>query len=292
MIKSMTGYGGAKGASGKLEISIEVKSVNNRYLDCTVKLPRVYVSFEEPLKAVVQKHVSRGKVDVFILIDSSGADEVEISVNRPLAEAYLSALRALSEEYGLSGDMSAIELTRFPDVLKAEKREADAEKLCADISAILEEALGGYNEMRVREGEKLFNDISARLDEIERLTAMAEELSPGCVAEYRKKLETRLGELLQSTDIDEARILTEAAIFADRTAINEEIVRLQSHIGQLREMLEMSEPVGRKIDFLVQEFNREANTIGSKGNDIKMSRVIVDMKAEIEKIREQAQNIE
>jgi len=292
MIKSMTGYGGAKGASGKIDITVEIKSVNNRYHDCTIKIPRVFVSFEESLKSIVQGHISRGKVDVFVTIDSSKSDDVEIRLNRPLAEAYLSTLRAMKSEYGLGGDLSALDLARFPDVLQAEKREADAEQLCADISAVLEDALAGFDEMRAREGERLCNDIFARLDAIEKLTVMAEEISPRSVAEYRKKLEARMQEILQTAGIDEARILTEAAIFADRVSINEETVRLRSHIAQLRDMLHSGEPVGRKIDFLVQEFNREANTIGSKGNDAELSRLVVDLKAEIEKIREQAQNIE
>jgi len=292
MIRSMTGYGGAKGASGKIGISVEVKCVNNRYLDCTVKIPRVFVSFEEALKQVVQSRISRGKVDVFVTMDSSNADDVEIKLNRPLAEAYLSALTAMASDYGLGGGVTAIDLSRFPDVLQAEKREADAEQLCAAISAVLEEALEGFDGMRAREGEKLCRDITARLDAIEKLTVAAEEISPRSVAEYRKKLGARMQEVLQSAGVDEARILTEAAIFADRVSINEETVRLRSHIAQLRGMLGSSEPVGRRIDFLVQEFNREANTIGSKGNDAEMSRVVVDLKAEIEKIREQAQNIE
>ena len=292
MIKSMTGYGSAKGASGKLEISIEVKGVNNRYLDCSVKLPRVFSSLEETLKAIVQNHISRGKVDVFIVIDSTNADDVEIKLNRPLMEAYLATLNEMTVAYGLTGGVSAMDLTRFPDVLYAEKREADAEQLSNDIAAVLLEALAGFNNMRSREGEKLSRDISERLDEIEKLTAIAEEASPRRAEEYRKKLEIRLMEVLQGANIDEARILTEAAIFADRIAINEETVRLRSHIAQLRDMLGSDEPIGRKIDFLVQEFNREANTIGSKGNDTEMARLIVDMKAGIEKIREQAQNVE
>ena len=292
MIRSMTGYGGAKGASGKIDISVEAKCVNNRYLDCTVKIPRVFASFEEVLKQIVQRHVSRGKVDVFVTIDSSNADDVEIKLNRPLAEAYLSTLASMTKEYGLAGGVTAIDLSRFPDVLQAEKREADAEQLCAAVSAVLEDALAGIDGMRTREGEKLRRDISARLDAIEALTAAAEEISPRSVAEYRKKLEARMQEVLQTAGVDEARILTEAAVFADRVSINEETVRLRSHIAQLREMLGSEEPVGRKIDFLVQEFNREVNTIGSKGNDTEMSRLVVDLKAEIEKIREQAQNIE
>jgi len=292
MIKSMTGFGSAKGSCEKLEISVELKSVNNRYLDCTIKLPRVFGALEEPLKAIIQNNISRGKVDVYIAIDSSKADDIEIKVNHSLAKAYVSALKTMAEENGLSGAVTVTDLTRFPDVLQAEKRETDPEQLRVSISEILLSALSGFNEMRIREGEKLSRDISARLDEIERLTAIAEEISPRCVAEYRKKLETRMNEILQTAEIDEARILTEAAIFADRIAINEETVRLRSHVEQLRQLLESQEPVGRKIDFLVQEFNREANTIGSKGNNTEMSRTVVDLKAEIEKIREQAQNIE
>jgi len=292
MLNTMTGYGSASGSSGKLELPIEIRSVNNRYLDCTMKMPRVFAAFEESLKAVVHNHISRGKVDVYITIDSSKADDVEIKVNRPLVAAYVAAIREMAQEYGLSGDINAIDLTRFPDVLQAEKREADPEQLCGDISAVLVEALSGFNEMRIREGEKLCIDITSRLYEIEKLTAMAEEVSPRSVAEFRKKLEARMSEVLQTSDIDEQRILTEAAIFAERVATNEETVRLRSHVSQLRTLLRSNEPVGRKIDFLVQEFNREANTIGSKGNDTDMSKIIVDLKAEIEKIREQAQNIE
>jgi len=292
MIKSMTGYGGAKGASGKLEITVEVKSVNNRYLDCNIKLPRVFNAIEETMKAKVQGVISRGKVDVYISIDSSNADEIEIKINRPLVEAYVTALRTIAAENELSGDIRVSDLTRFPDLLQAEKREVDSEKIAADVSAILEAALADFNEMRKREGEKHNRDISARLDEIERLTALLEEQSPKSVEEYKKKLEARMQEVLQTTNIDESRILTEAAIFADRVSINEETVRLRSHISQLKELISSSEPVGRKMDFLVQEFNREANTIGSKGNDTGMSKIIVDLKSEIEKIREQAQNIE
>jgi len=292
MIKSMTGYGSAKGASGKLELSVEVKSVNNRYLDSTIKLPRVFNALEEPLKAIVHEMISRGKVDVYITIDSTKSDDIEIKINRPLVEAYVTALRTIAWDNELSSDIRVADLTRFPDILQAEKREVDTEMLCRDISTVLKEALDDFNIMRKREGDKLTRDISARLDEIERLTALADEISPKSVEEYRKKLEARISEILQSSNIDESRILTEAAIFADRTAINEETVRLRSHIAQLRELITSDEPVGRKIDFLVQEFNREANTIGSKGNDTEMSKIIVELKAEIEKIREQAQNIE
>jgi len=292
MIKSMTGYGSAKGFSGKTEISVELRSVNSRYLDCSIKLPRMYTAFEDSLKSAVGKHISRGKVDVYITIDMSKAGDVEIKVNKPLAQAYVSALKAMSKEYKLLYDLRVIDLARFPEVLLAEKTETDPEQLCADVCSVLEQALSGFDNMRINEGKTLYHDIKARLGEIEKLTDQAQEASPRSVAEYRAKLEARMQDVLQTAGIDEQRILTEAAIFADRVAINEETVRLRSHISQLRAMLDSDEAVGRKIDFLVQEFNREANTIGSKGNDAEIARITVEMKSEIEKIREQAQNIE
>lgn len=292
MIKSMTGYGCAKGLSGSNELSIELRSVNNRYLDCSIRIPRVYTAAEDALKALVSRYISRGKVDVYVTIDTSKSKDVAISINKPLADAYMAALKALSAEYGLSGAASVSELTRFPDILQMEKSETDTDQLTSDLCTVLEEALRGFDEMRLLEGTKLADDISARLDEIERLTALVEELSPKSVADYRAKLEARMAEVLSNTEIDASRILIEAAIFADRVAVNEETVRLRSHVGQLRSMLKSKEAVGRKLDFLIQELNREANTIGSKGNDVVMARTVVDLKAEIEKIREQAQNIE
>lgn len=292
MIKSMTGYGSAKGTSGKLDITIELRSVNNRFLDCTVRLPRVYTSLEDGIKSQIQKAVSRGKMDVFVTIDSSRADDIAISVNESVADAYMAAIRQLSERYGVENDATAMGLLKLQDVLFVTKAETDMDELAADISAILAEALEDYNAMRLREGDKLKTDILSRANEIERLTKLAEERSPKTVAEYRERLYKRMTEVLESTTIDEARILTEAAIFADKTAVDEETVRLESHISQLRELMESAEPVGRKLDFLIQEFNREANTIGSKGNDVEMARIVVDLKAEIEKIREQVQNIE
>ena len=292
MIKSMTGFGSAKGQSGKLLISVEVKSVNNRHFDCAVKLPRMFVFMEEALKSIAASSISRGKIDIFVYIDSSNADDIEVKVNHSLAEEYISALREIARENNLGGEINVTDLTRYPDILQATKREVDTKRLEADIGEILSKALSGFNQMRASEGEKLRADISSRLEEIERLTELVEKASPKTVADYREKLEARMKEVLQATDIDEARILTEAAIFADRVAVNEETVRLRSHVNQVRELLLKSEPVGRKIDFFAQEFNREANTIGSKCNDTQMSRVVVDLKAEIEKIREQAQNVE
>ncbi len=292
MIKSMTGYGSASGTSCELEITIELRSVNNRYLDCNIRVPRMYTAVEDKMKALVQKYVSRGKVDIYVTIDASKANNVEISINKPLADAYFAALKSLSEQYEINNDVTAMSLSRFPDVLLIEKKEADTDALAEDICGILETALTGFDAMRVTEGEKLFRDMSERLNEIERLTDMAEARSPVTVEEYRTKLENRMMEVLQNTELDENRILMEAAIFADRIAVNEEIVRLRSHVSQLRGLLESNESVGRKLDFLIQELNREANTIGSKGNDMEMARIVVDLKAEIEKLREQAQNVE
>ena len=292
MIKSMTGYGCAKGTSGQLELTIEMRSVNNRYLDCNIRIPRVYTAFEDSMKSLIQKHVSRGKVDVYVTIDSSKSEDFEITLNKPLADAYLQVLSQMAFDYDIKNDVTVMNLAKFPDVLSVEKKESDVEKLSEDINKVLEKALIDYDKMRTVEGEKLFADMNSRLNTIEHLVAMAEERSPKTVEEYRAKLVSRMQEVLKSNDIDESRILLEAAIFADKIAVSEETVRLRSHIAQMRDMLCADEPIGRKIDFLIQELNREANTMGSKGNDVEMARIVVDIKAEIEKIREQVQNVE
>lgn len=292
MIRSMTGYGSAKGTSGKLEITIELRSVNNRFLDTTVRIPRIYTSLEDSIKTQIQKSISRGKVDVFVTIDSSKADDVAISVNESVADAYMEALKALSDRYGIANDVTALSLSRFQDVLFVTKKETDIEQLQKDILEILKAAIEDYNSMRQREGEKLKADILAKADEVERLVGMVEERSPATVAEYRARLYKKMTEILENTTIDESRILTEAALFADKVAVDEETVRLHSHAAQLRSLLASEEPVGRKLDFLIQEFNREANTIGSKGNDVEMAHIVVELKSVIEKIREQVQNIE
>jgi len=292
MIKSMTGYGRARETLNGRDITVELRSVNNRYLDCTVKMPRAYIFAEDAIKALVQKRVSRGKLDVFITIDSTGADETVVTVNESLAKGYLDAITAISEKFGLDMALTARDLARMSDVLTITKAEEDLESVSADICAVLEKALEAYNAMREREGEKLANDINGRLDTIEKLTSAVEERSPQTVVEYREKLLTRMQEVLGSTTIDESRILTEAAIFADKVAVDEETVRLRSHLSQLRDMLKLSEPIGRKLDFLIQEVNRESNTIGSKCSDIAITRKVVELKGEVEKIREQVQNIE
>lgn len=292
MIKSMTGYGRAREMLNRREITVEVHSVNNRYLDCTVKMPRMYSFAEDAVKTRVQKAVSRGKVDVYIAVDASAADVAKVSVNRELAASYASALRELSDVCGTESKITADQLARFPDVLTVSKEDEDLETVSADLCRVLDEALEAYNAMRAVEGGKLAEDIDSRLTTIETLTAQVEQRSPETVSEYRQKLTARMQEVLASTAIDEQRILTEAAIYADKIAVDEETVRLRSHVSQLRTMLQSDEPMGRKMDFLIQEVNRESNTIGSKCNDVTIARVAVNLKAEVEKIREQVQNVE
>ena len=292
MIKSMTGYGSAKGTVEGLEITVELKSVNNRYLDTSVRLPRSFLFAEEAIKSAVQSHISRGKVDVFVSVDSSQAGDMTVKVNEPLLKGYIEAIRHISEEYSLANDMTAMSVSRFPDVLSVEKKDLDAEAISAGISAIVEEALRDFDAMRQREGANLRDDVLSRLETIDRLVSTVENEAPKTVAEYRKRLEQKMQEVLGSTGIDENRILAEAAIFADHIAVDEETVRLRSHMSQLSTMINGSSPTGRKIDFLIQEFNREANTIGSKCQNSEIAHVVVDLKSEIEKIREQIQNIE
>lgn len=292
MVKSMTGYGRARQTLNGRDITVEVRSVNNRYLDCTVKVPRTYIFAEDAVKARVQKAVSRGKVDVFITIDAAAADETVVAVNEPLARGYYEALTRLKDMFSLEDGLNAVTLAKFPDVLTVTKAEEDLESVAADICAVLDEALAAYNAMRTVEGGKLREDIAGRADTIEAVVGKVEERSPQTVAAYREKLLARMQEVLQSTAIDESRILTEAAIFADKIAVDEETVRLRSHLSQLRTMLESDQPIGRKLDFLIQEVNRECNTIASKCNDLTIAQDVVNMKAEVEKIREQVQNIE
>ena len=293
MIKSMTGYGRARAMLHLRDITVEVRSVNNRYLDCTVKMPRMYAFAEDAIKQCVQQAVSRGKVDVYITVDASAADVAKVTVNRELAGQYAAALRELAQACGQETySVSPETLSRFPDVLTVTKADEDLETVSADLCTVLREALDAYNAMRAVEGKKLAEDISHRLDVILDNTARVEQRSPETVAEYRAKLTARMQEVLQSATVDPQRILTEAAIYADKVAVDEETVRLRSHVAQLRTMLESDEPMGRKMDFLIQEVNRESNTIGSKCSDVAIAKVVVDLKAEVEKMREQVQNVE
>ena len=292
MIKSMTGYGRAVGVFADKQITVELRSVNNRYLDCAVKLPRLYAFCEDAVKQAVKQSVSRGKVDVFVTVNLTQSTDVSIALNKPVLEGYLAALRSVAADYPVRDDISVSTLSRLPDVFTVEKAEQDEDALKAQLLSVVEEALSGYNAMRKAEGEALAKDLTAKAGVILEKVAYVEERSPCSVAEYRQKLYAKMQEVLSSASVDEARILTEAAIFADKVAVDEETVRLRSHLDQLQTMLKAAEPIGRKLDFLMQEINRETNTIGSKCSDLEIARTVVDMKAELEKIREQIQNIE
>lgn len=292
MIKSMTGYGGTKLTGADIEFSVELKSVNNRYLDTSVRMPRGYLFCEDAIKSAISAHITRGKVDVFISTHSLEQDNVRVVVNEGLAAEYKAATDRIAEIMGTKNNTTAYQIAQFPDVLTAEKNEVDKEKVQAALLQALEAALKDFDSMRVREGAKLETDISKKLDNIEDLVSFIEERSPQTVAEYRDKLTCKMQEVLESTQIDESRILTEAAIYADHISVDEETVRLRSHISQMRDLLAGQSPVGRKLDFLVQELNRETNTIGSKCNDNEVTKAVLDMKSENEKIREQVQNIE
>ena len=291
-ILSMTGYGSAKGTVEGLNITAELKSVNNRYLDVSVRLPRGFLFAEEAIKAAVQQHISRGKVDVFLTVDSSQAADTVVRVNEPLLRAYLDAIDSIAAEHGLQNDVTAMSVARFPDVLSVEKAEADQDALRAGLVALMDEALAEYDRMRLREGQKLREDVESRLVTIEALVTEVETHAPETVEAYHNRLRQKLESVLEGKDVDEARVITECAVFADRVAVDEETVRLRSHIAQMRQMLAAGSPFGRKADFLIQEFNRESNTIGSKCQNADIAKVVVDLKSEIEKIREQIQNIE
>ena len=292
MIKSMTGYGSAKGTVEGIEVCVELKSVNNKFLDTSVRLPRSFLFTEETIKSAVMTHITRGKVDVFVTVDTSMADDMVVKVNEPLLKGYIAALKQIAKDNDLPNDITAMSVSRFPDVLNVEKKELDAEAVAAGIRNIAEQALCDFDAMRIREGAKLKEDVLSKLETIEKLVGIIEVESPKTVDEYREKLRQKLLEVLGTSGIDETRIVTEAAIFADKVSVDEETVRLRSHMAQLRTMLDGGSPIGRKIDFLLQEFNREANTIGSKCQNADIAHVVVDLKSEIEKIREQIQNIE
>ena len=292
VVKSMTGYGRAVESVNGREFTVEIRSVNNRYLDCTVKLPRAISFAEDAVKQLIKANVSRGKVDVFISMNSEAQEDVKISLNKPVLEGYLAAMKQIAADYGVRDDISVTALTRMPDVLLVEKPEVDEEQLQNDLLSVVGKALEAYDAMRVREGAALEADLRSRAGTILTLVEQVEKANPQTVKDYRTRLENKLREVLENTSIDESRILTEAAIFADKVAVDEETVRLRSHLEQMDQMLSGNGGVGRKLDFLLQEMNREANTTGSKCTDVKVARIVVDIKAELEKIREQTQNIE
>jgi uncharacterized protein (TIGR00255 family) len=292
LLNSMTGYGQSEKIIEGRDITVEIKSVNHRFFDFSVRTSRGCGFLEEKLKTCLQNRISRGKLDVSVTVETLETSDAQVLVNHSLAAGYIAALRELQERYGLRDDISVMSVARYPDLFTVRKAPADEEKIWDSVRQVLEEALVSFFRMREAEGQHLKEDLSGRADSILEMVAAVEERSPQTVAEYRAKLTERLSEMLNGSGVDEQRILTEAAVFADKVAVEEETVRLRSHIEQFRSMLESDEAVGRRLDFIVQEMNREANTIGSKCVDAQIAHTVVDLKAEIEKIREQIQNIE
>jgi len=288
----MTGYGRSQKILNGRDISVEIRSVNHRYYEYTSRIPRTYSYIDEKLKAVLKTSVARGKVEVSVTINNIEGKDSQIAINKGVAEGYVTALRSISEELALKDDLTLSNLIRIPDVFNIQKTPDDEEQICADVSEVTAEALERFVAMRETEGTRLKNDILEKTDFIIERVKMVEELSPLTVEAYRNKLYKKLSEVLADKNIDEQRIITEAAIFSEKIAVDEETVRLRSHIAQLRDILESNEAVGRKLDFIVQEINREVNTIGSKAQDLNITKIVVDMKSEIEKIREQIQNVE
>lgn len=292
MIYSMTGYGTAKGKIEDLDVTIELKSVNNRYLDTSVRVPRGFVFLEDKIKSAIQSKLSRGKIDVFVTIDSSSSEDLIVRINEPLARGYFEALKSLSEEFEIPNNVDAVTISRFPDVLSLEKKELDMDAVSTGMQELTLAAVDDFDRMRAIEGEKLQQDLYEKIACIEALLSKIEEEAPKTVEEYQNRLLQKMKDVLKDSSVEENRIIQEAAIYADHIAINEETVRLHSHIAQLKMMIEQGSPIGRKMDFLIQEFNREANTIGSKCQNSEVAHYVVDMKSEIEKMREQVQNIE
>ena len=292
LIKSMTGYGRAVETVNGREFTVELRSVNNRYLDCSVKLPRTLNYAEDAIKQAVKASVSRGKVDVFISMKAETGEDVKVSLNEAVLTGYLDAMHQMVDQFGVADDISVSTVSRLPDVFSIERPEVDEEQLLADLLSVVAKALEGYDAMRRTEGAAMEQDLRSRGNTILELVAQVEQGNAQTVIDYRARLEAKLQEVLANTTIDESRILTEAAIFADKVAVDEETVRLRSHLQQMDAMLTTGGAMGRKLDFLLQEMNRETNTIGSKCTDVRLARIVVDIKAELEKIREQTQNIE
>lgn len=292
MIKSMTGYGKSEQTIDSLNVTVEIKSVNHRYFEFSARVPREYGFLEEKLKKYCNSLITRGKVECYVSVEDLEEREMEVNVNETLAAGYVKALKELSERFGLKDDISAVTLSRYPDVITLHKASEDEERIWNAVKAVAETAVSRFIEMRETEGSKLRGDILSRADYIIECVEFIEGRSPETVREYNEKLKQRMKELLGDAAVDEQRLLNEAAIYADKIAVDEETVRLRSHISQLREFMNSSEAIGRKLDFLVQEINREANTIGSKAQDVDIAKKVIAIKAEVEKIREQVQNIE
>ena len=292
MIKSMTGYGKSEQTIDSLNVTVEIKSVNHRYFEFSARVPREYGFLEEKLKKYCNSLITRGKVECYVSVEDLEEREMEVNVNETLAAGYVKALKELSERFGLKDDISAVTISRYPDVITLHKASEDEERIWNAVKTVAETAVSKFIEMRETEGSKLRGDILSRADYIIECVEFIEGRSPETVREYNEKLKQRMKELLGDAAVDEQRLLNEAAIYADKIAVDEETVRLRSHISQLREFMNSSEAIGRKLDFLVQEINREANTIGSKAQDVDIAKKVIAIKAEVEKIREQVQNIE
>ena len=292
MVKSMTGYGRCVETVNGREFTVELRSVNNRYLDCNVKLPRMLSFAEETVKQALKGTISRGKVDVFITVRAEGAADVQVTLNASMVEGYLAAMKQMVADYGVQDDISVSLLSRMSEVFTVEKPQVDEEQLLSDLMGVVGKALENYDAMRAAEGKALEADLRSRGNTILELVSQVEAGNGQTVIDYRTRLYNKLKEVLTNTSIDESRILTEAAIFADKVAVDEETVRLRSHLEQMNNMLTTGGAIGRKLDFLLQEMNRESNTIGSKCSDVNLARIVVEIKAELEKIREQTQNIE
>lgn len=292
MVSSMTGYGRGETVKENISVVVELRSVNHRYFEFSCRVPRGYVFLEDKLKTFCQQRITRGKVDLFLTLDVTASDNVVVEINHSLASGYVNAIKELSETYEINDGFSAVTLARFPDIFTVKSQALDEDNVWSVVEEAVSLALDGFTAMRAKEGKKLYDDVKSRVETILEKVAFIEERSPETVKAYREKLETRIREMLADATVDEGRLLTETAIFADKVAVAEETVRLRSHIKQLMELLESDIAIGRKLDFIVQEMNREANTIGSKAQDIEIAHTVVDIKAEIEKIREQIQNIE
>lgn len=292
MVRSMTGYGRGEAESQSLSLTVELKSVNHRFFECSLRCPRQLSFLEDKIKSYIQSRVARGKIDVYISCDFSNENSDKYEINEPFTDAYISALKTLHKKYKIKNDISVMTVARNPEVFKVTKQQLNEEEVEKTVLLSVENAVNAFIEARENEGVRLADDVRARAQFILDKVALVEQNSPNTVAVYREKIEKKIKELLDSTNIDEQRILTETAIFADRVAVDEETVRLRSHISNLNDLLTEGGVIGKKLDFVVQEMNRETNTIGSKCQDLNITKIVVDIKSEIEKIREQIQNIE
>lgn len=292
MLKSMTGFGRAVEEIDGYVITVEIKSVNHRYFDFSSRIPRQYGFLDDKLKSYINSKVSRGKVECYVSVEALDTEDAAVVINKTLASAYVKALKELSGEYSLKEDFGTAFVSRLPDVFVLKKADEDEEKIWQLVKSVTDEAIEKFIQMRAVEGAKMKEDVASRAEYILDCVSFIEERSPQTVKEYNDKLVERVHEIIGDVSLDEQRIIQEVAVYADKVAVAEETVRIRSHIAQLKTFLESEEPIGRKMDFLVQEINREANTIGSKANDVEIARKVVDIKAEVEKIREQIQNIE